>query len=189
MLSSRNKILIITAIIVFGVVARLLPHFPNFAPMGALALFAVAFYSRSYLALIIPAVAWWLSDLYLNNVVYTSSEGFTLFTPDQLFSVLALVTIVILGKFLFKKINAAKVLVGSFGASLLFFVISNFGVWMQGILYPKTISGLVECYTMAIPFYRGTLVSDLVFTSVFFGAMYLLTGFESEKKLDTELAK
>ena len=186
MLSSRNKLLIITAIIVFGVIARLLPHFPNFAPMGALALFAVAFYKRKYLALVIPGLAWWLSDLYLNNMIYNSADEFTLFTADQFFSLFALTLIVILGKFMFKKVNAPNVLVGSLSASLIFFVVSNFGVWMQGILYPKTVQGLVECYSMALPFYRGTLVSDLIFTGVFFGAMHVMTSFENKNKAITQ---
>lgn len=186
MLSSRNKLLIITAIIVFGVIARLLPHFPNFAPMGALALFAVAFYKRKYLALVIPGLAWWLSDLYLNNMIYNSADGFTLFTADQFFSLFALTLIVILGKRLFKKVNAPNVMIGSLSASLIFFVVSNLGVWMQGILYPKTVQGLVECYSMALPFYRGTLVSDLIFTGVFFGAMHMMTSFENKNKAITQ---
>lgn len=186
MLSSRNKLLIITAIIVFGVIARLLPHFPNFAPMGALALFAVAFYKRKYLALVIPGLAWWLSDLYLNNMIYNSADGFTLFTADQFFSLFALTLIVILGKRLFKKVNAPNVMIGSLSASLIFFVVSNLGVWMQGILYPKTLQGLVECYSMALPFYRGTLVSDLIFTGVFFGAMHMMTSFENKNKAITQ---
>lgn len=186
MLSSRNKLLIITAIIVFGVIARLLPHFPNFAPMGALALFAVAFYKRKYLALVIPGLAWWLSDLYLNNMIYNSADGFTLFTADQFFSLFALTLIVILGKRLFKKVNAPNVMIGSLSASLIFFVVSNLGVWMQGILYPKTVQGLVECYSMALPFYRGTLVSDLIFTGVFFGAMHVMTSFENKNKAITQ---
>jgi hypothetical protein len=186
MLSSRNKLLIITAIIVFGVIARLLPHFPNFAPMGALALFAVAFYKRKYLALVIPGLAWWLSDLYLNNMIYNSADGFTLFTADQFFSLFALTLIVILGKLLFKKVNAPNVMIGSLSASLIFFVVSNLGVWMQGILYPKTLQGLVECYSMALPFYRGTLVSDLIFTGVFFGAMHMMTSFENKNKAITQ---
>lgn len=189
MLLSRNKLLIITAIIGFGVLARLLPHFPNFAPMGALALFAAAFYKRKYLAVIIPALAWWLSDLYLNNTVYSTSEQFVLFTADQLFSAFALASIVGLGILLFKKMNAVKVLLGSISASLVFFLISNFGVWMQGILYPKTFNGLIECYTMAIPFYRGTFISDLVFSTVFFGVMYLLNSYEKENKLNPATLK
>lgn len=174
----KNKkiyILLITSIVVFGVIARVLPHNANFAPMGAIALFAAAFYKRKALALAIPAIAWWLSDLYLNNTVYATSENFTWFTYDQLFSVLALLSIVLLGALLLKSFNVAKVLVGSISASLIFFLISNFGVWMQGFLYPKTWSGLVSCYTMALPFYKATFVSDLVFSGIFFSAMYFIS--------------
>jgi len=126
------------------------------------------------LALAIPVLAWWLSDLYLNNTAYANSEGFTWFTYDQLFSILALVAIVGLGAILLKKLNIAKVMIGSVSASLIFFLVSNFGVWMQGLLYPKTLSGLAACYTMAIPFYQATFLSDLVFTGIFFTAMYFI---------------
>ncbi len=186
---TKINILIITAIVIFGVIARLLPHFPNFAPMGALALFAVAFYKRKYIALIVPVMAWFLSDLYLNNTVYSTSESFSLFTFDQLYSVIALVAIVGLGALLLKKLNVAKVLLGSVSASLIFFLVSNFGVWMQGMLYPKTIVGLVECYSMAIPFYKATFLSDMIFTGVFFGAMYFYNQYNNSFSHKFEIAK
>ena len=179
MKNSKIYFLAITAIIVLGVIARVIPHFPNFAPMAAIALFAVAFYQRKSVALIIPVLAWWLSDLYLNNTVYAISDQFVWFTYDQLFSAIALVSIVGLGALLLKKLNVARVLIGSISASLLFFIISNFGVWMQGLLYPKTLSGLASCYTMALPFYKASFISDLVFTAVFFSAMYLLNNVKS----------
>lgn len=189
MKKSKLYPLIITAIVVFGVIARVLPHMANFAPMGAIALFSIAFYKRKTLALAIPVLAWWLSDLYLNNTAYATSEGFTWFTYDQLFSILALVAIVGLGAILLKKLNVAKVMIGSISASLIFFLVSNFGVWMQGLLYPKTLSGLASCYTMALPFYQATFISDLVFTSVFFTAMYFISKTVSEQSNEVSLAK
>ena len=54
-------------------------------------------------------------------------------------------------------------------ASLSFFAISNFAVWALWNMYPKTLAGLAECYTMAIPFFRNTAVSDLLFAGAFFG--------------------
>jgi hypothetical protein len=167
-------LIIVSAIVIFGVIARIMPHDANFAPMGAIALFAVAFYKKKSLALIIPVSAWWLSDLYLNNVVYPSNEGFTWFTYDQLFSILALIAIVGLGSLLLKKLSIASVMISSLSASLIFFVISNFGVWIKGFMYPKTWSGLITCYEMGLPFYKATFVSDLVYTGVFFTAMYFL---------------
>lgn len=181
----NNKILflVITTIIIFSIIARIfIPHAANFAPMGALALFAVAFYKRNYFALVIPAAAWWLSDLYLNNFVYKFNDGFTLFTWDQFFSILALGGIVGLGTLLFKKLNIATITIGSLSASLIFFLISNFGVWIQGILYPRTIAGLADCFAMALPFYKTTFASDLIFSGIFFGAMYLISRISSVPK-------
>ena len=180
MKSLNKSIILITAIVVFGIIARLLPHFPNFAPMGAIALFAVAFYKRKSLALIIPVTAWWLSDLFLNNTRYATSEEFSWFTMDQFFSIIALIIIVVLGGFLLKKLSVSKIILGSTGASLVFFIISNFGVWMNGMLYPKTLQGLIECYAMAIPFYHATFLSDMIYTSMFFGAMYVFRSYNNQ---------
>tara|TARA_B100000497_G_C7686247_1_gene415979 strand:- start:249 stop:815 length:567 start_codon:yes stop_codon:yes gene_type:complete len=180
MKSLNKSIILITAIVVFGIIARLLPHFPNFAPMGAIALFAVAFYKRKSLALIIPVTAWWLSDLFLNNTRYATSEEFSWFTMDQFFSIIALIIIVVLGGFLLKKLSVSKIILGSTMASLVFFIISNFGVWMNGMLYPKTLQGLIECYAMAIPFYHATFLSDMIYTSMFFGAMYVFRSYNNQ---------
>lgn len=180
MKSLNKSIILVTIIVVFGIIARLLPHFPNFAPMGAIALFAVAFYKRKSVALILPVTAWWLSDLFLNNTKYATAEGFSWFTLDQFFSSIALIIIVVLGGFLLKKLSVSKIILGSTGASLVFFIISNFGVWMKGMLYPKTIQGLIECYTMAIPFYQATFLSDMIYTSMFFGAMYVFRSYNNQ---------
>jgi hypothetical protein len=71
-------------------------------------------------------------------------------------------------------------------SSILFFVITNFGVWLTGggWFYPRTWQGLVECYVMAIPFFRNTLAGDLVFTGVLFGLfeLFLRSIRASEKK-------
>jgi len=174
----KNKFLIftlITAIVIFGFTLRLFPHTPNFAPMGALALFATAFYKRKYLAFVIPAFVWWTSDLYLNNFVYHLNESFTFFSSFQLYNLIAILLIVVLGSLLFKKMNIVKIALGSVSASLIFFIVSNFGVWMQGQLYAKTLAGLIECYTLAIPFYKATFTSDMIFTAIFFTSMYFIT--------------
>lgn len=173
--------LIITSIIVFSVFARFIPHFPNFAPMGALVLFAIAFYKRSAWAVGVSALVWWVSDFYLNNFVYHLSDGLVFFTQFQFFTLLSIVAIVVLGKLLFNNITIAKVLTGSITASLIFFIISNFGVWLEGTMYPMTFNGIITCYKMAIPFYKATFVSDMVFTTVFFGLMYLLQDKLSEE--------
>jgi hypothetical protein len=59
-------------------------------------------------------------------------------------------------------------------SSVLFFVLTNFGVWAFDALYPKTLEGLMACYVAAIPFFRNTLLGDLSYTVVLFGGFALL---------------
>jgi len=56
---------------------------------------------------------------------------------------------------------------------VLFFVLTNFGVWALGALYPKTLTGLTECYVVAIPFFRNALLSDLFYSALLFGGLAL----------------
>jgi hypothetical protein len=72
------------------------------------------------------------------------------------------------------KIRPMGVLGASLGASLFFFIATNFGVWLEGRLYPLTAEGLVSCYYNAIPFFRNTLLGDLVFSAVLFGVYVLV---------------
>ena len=67
-----------------------------------------------------------------------------------------------------------RVVSASLAASVSFFAVSNFAVWALWNMYPKTLAGLAECYTMAIPFFRNTVASDLLFTGAFFGLAALL---------------
>ena len=67
-------------------------------------------------------------------------------------------------------------------ASLSFYLVSNFGVWLFTGMYEKSLVGLAQCYTFALPFFRSTLMGDLLFSSVLFGAFYLVQARASDKK-------
>ena len=90
--------------------------------------------------------------------------------------------IVILGIMLLKKITFPRVFGGALGASLVFFIVSNFGVWLGSALYPLTAEGLIMCYTAAIPFFHYTLAGNLIYCGVLFG------GYEYLKYKSPELA-
>ena len=139
---------IVLLIIIFGVICRLIPHPPNFSPVTAIALFGGLNFSDKRIAFSIPLVVLFLSDLILgismiNLFVYT---GF--------------LTIVFLGTKI-KTIKFENIILSSF----IFFLISNFGVWIIG--YPKNIEGLILCYTMAIPFFGYSIAGDLFFGYLF----------------------
>jgi len=161
---------VITLMILLAAMSRLLPHPPNFAPIGGMALFGAAYFSKRYWAFFVPIVSMWISDLVLNNVVYGAYfEHFVWFYSGSLFTYGAFALIVLFGMFMLKKVRLHNLIASALGASVIFFLVSNFGVWFSGMMYPKTFGGLMACYTAGIPFFHNTLLGDLVYTGVLFG--------------------
>ncbi len=163
-------------IIGIAVVLRLLPHPPNFAPIGAMALFGGAYLNKKY-ALIVPLVAMFFSDFFL---------GFHSTIPFVYGSFLLTGLI---GLWLRHHRTIQNIIGASCISSLLFFIITNFGVWLVGNMYPKTISGLLECYIAAIPFFRNTIIGDLFYAGVFFGSYALVLRFFSFEKLRIRMTR
>ncbi|MAZ36482.1 MAG: hypothetical protein CL842_03410 [Crocinitomicaceae bacterium] len=168
-----NWIFIFVLILIAGL-SRLLPHPPNFTALGAMALFGGAALSNKILKVLLPLVALFITDVILNNTVFAASnQGFTLFYPGALWTYVAIASIALLAPLLINKLSVQKVVLGSLMASVVFFVISNFGAWASGVLYPMTLEGLATCYIAAIPFFANTLGGDVLFSGILFGGFYL----------------
>lgn len=171
-MTEKNSVLryaLLAGLILLAAVTRILPHPPNVTPIGGMALLGAAYINRKYIAFLIPLLALWLSNLALDNLVYGAYyEGFVWFSQPFVF--LAFGLIVVLGWSLLKKVTPLRLLSTSLGASVLFFLVSNLGVWIGDGMYPKTFSGLMMCYTAGLPFFRNTLLGDLFFAGVLFGA-------------------
>ena len=161
-ISKKGKILKIAIVVVFvliGASLRLLPHPPNFTPIAAIALFGGAYLSRKT-AFFLPILAMTISDMFIGYYgigLMISVYG----------SFLLCVT---LGLWLKKHKKWYAIAGGSILGALLFFLITNFGVWVFTPWYPKTFSGIVQCYLMAIPFFRNTILGNLFYVTIFFGA-------------------
>ena len=148
---------------VLGAVARVLPHPPNFAPVGATSLFAGARLPR-WQAYLVPLVA-----LAVTDPILSPFYGFAPYSKYLLFSYLSVLISVWLGRRLrdtesISRIGAVTVL-----NSIQFFLITNFGSWLWFQAYPRTAAGLATCYVAAIPFFGWTLASDILYTAVLFG--------------------
>jgi len=160
----KNSVIIISALIIVAALSRLIPHPPNFTPVGGIALFGAAYFTKKYWAFIIPFIGLWASDLILNNIVYAQYfDGFVLFSNSFYWTVAAFAAILLIlsNTKLLKEIKPMNLLGSSIIASVIFFLVSNFGSWMSGIIYPKTVAGLIACYTAGIPFFWNTLAGDL----------------------------
>lgn len=166
---------VLSLIVLIAALSRLIPHPPNFAPIGAMALFGTAYFSRKYFAFIIPVVAMWLSDLVLNNVVYGQYfDHFVWFYQGCFWTYGAFILIGIVGIVMLKRISIKNLLFTAVLASIIFFLLSNFGVWVSGIMYPKDLSGLITCYAAGLPFFKNTLIGDLIYSGVLFGSFELI---------------
>lgn len=172
-LSKKGKILellLALFLISIGVLIRFLPRPPNFAPIAAIALFAGVYLSKK-LALVVPILAMIISDYFL---------GFYQFSL-MAFVYLSFLICVILGFWLKKHKKWYTVLGVTISGSILFFILTNFAVWAFTGWYAKTFSGFIQCYLMALPFFRNTLLGDLFYVSVFFGSYELAEIFIAKK--------
>jgi hypothetical protein len=161
---------IISVLILLAALSRLIPHPANFTPVGGMALFGAAYYSRRYLAFVVPLVAMWISDLLLNNIVYTQYfDGFVWFYGGALFTYVAFALIVVLGMLALKEVQIVNLVIAAISASTIFFLVSNFGVWLSWEMYPHTFKGLVSCYIAGLPFFKNTVAGDFVYTLLLFG--------------------
>ena len=155
-------------IVLIAASMRLMPHLPNFTPIAAMALFGGAYLNKRY-SIIIPLLAMLISDIFL---------GFHSTMP-YVYGSFVLVSVI--GMWLKNNKNTKNIICSSLVASILFFIITNFGVWVNG-WYPQTFNGLLESYIMGIPFFKYTLLGDMIYTGLFFGGYeFLLYLFFSQK--------
>lgn len=165
------KFSILTLLIVLAAFSRLIPHMPNFSPLGAIGLFGAAYFTKKWQAFFIPIAATWLSDLFINNVVYAKYyPEFTWFYDGFYWQYAAYLLITLFGLVIFKKVTLPNTIVGALGSSLIFYLVTNFGCFPNKPTYTQDINGLINCYVAGIPFLKGTLLGDLFYCGILFGS-------------------
>jgi hypothetical protein len=142
-------------IIITGIFSRLIFHPANMTAVGALALYSGSRYPTWKAALILFATMIVTDGIYGFHAVMWATYGSLFLT-------------IIFGKALTKNKNVVIIGGISLLSSILFFLITNFAVWVTGSMYPKTMSGLISCYVMALPFFRNSVIGDLGYTYVYF---------------------
>jgi len=165
---------LLTLLIFLAAFSRILPHMPNFSPLGAIGLFGAAHFSRRWQAFLVPLAATWLSDLVLNNVIYAEYyPGFVWFYEGFYWQYGSYLLITLTGILILNKVSVQRILAASLCSSILFFLVSNFGTWASGMIYPMTGEGLLACYIAGIPYIKGTFSGDLFYAAILFGTFAL----------------
>lgn len=173
-----------------GVVARLLPHLPNFAPISAMALFGGVYIKNKKFALAAPLISIFISDyllLYINPFGSKFIDLSTFYPPQALlysgiqYVYGSFLISSLIGLWLRNHKNWLTLPAGALACSVQFFLITNAGVWLSGS-YSHGLSGLWQSYLAGLPFFRGTFFGDFFYTTLFFGGWELLNAFVEKKK-------
>lgn len=179
--SSLSEILLIAALILLAGLGRLVSNelqLWNFTAIGASALFGGVVIKDKRLAYILPLATLFLTDLFFE--LFTNIPGF--YGMQMIFVYGAFLLITLVGTRI-KKVNALTILLASIGTGVLFFLVSNAGVWLLDNMYPRTFSGLIACYAAAIPFFRNdmfgnfflnTIMGSVFYSALLFGAYALI---------------
>jgi hypothetical protein len=150
------KLISFLGLIFFTALARLVPHLPNFTPLGAMALYAGANVGGRK-AFLLPILTMLFSDLILG------------FHSTMIFVYGSFALTVLIGRIIRTRQGIKNVAFAAFSSSIIFFLITNFGVWLMSGMYPHNFQGLMTAFAMGILFFRNTLLGDMFFSAAFFG--------------------
>jgi hypothetical protein len=157
----KPRFVTLVGFILFAALLRIVPHPWNFSPVGAMALFGGARFREKSAALLFPLGALFLSDVILG------------FYPGIWAVYLGFAVMVGIGMAIQKRPGLPAIGAGTLGASVSFFLITNFGWWLPDCHYPRTLQGIVQGYIAGIPFFQNTLLGDAFYVALLFGGFAL----------------
>ena len=159
MKNNKTQFGIIAILILLAALSRMIEHPLNFTPISAMILFGAAHFNKKWQVFLVPLFATLISDLWI------SGGYFNVWIYGSYF------LIIIFGMMLYKsRVSVSNIIGGAIGSSLIFFIVSNFGVWM----HPLYMKSLMACYIDAIPFYQNTLAGNIFYSTILFGSYYVL---------------
>ncbi len=167
-------VIAISLYILLIAVIKLFPHPDNFTPILGLAIFGGAMLLRKRIFLYVTIIALFVSDFVFNNYVhpeyFANKKGIIFFADYMIWVYVSIVLIIFSASFLLKKFNYIKLFFTAIGGAIVFFLITNFGSWLSSPeLYTRDFSGLLNSYVAGIPFFRSTLISNIIFSFIVFG--------------------
>lgn len=158
----KNDLMIPIIMMTLLVVSRMISDIPNFTATIALIMFTSYLIRDKFLSVLVILVSQIISDLYIG--IYSS----------MFFVYGAYVFIALLSPIIMNKLSFKSVLISSLVTPTIFYIVSNFGVWITGSTYPLSLDGLIMCYVAGIPFFDETLLSTVVFSVTIYVMMKLI---------------
>ena len=183
-MNKQNTSTIILAIILIlaAAISRVVMYPHNFSPIIGMAIFSGAVIKDRRLAFVLPILSMFLSDVMFE--LFNIAPGFWGWGQLVGYGILALITIL---AFNLKKINVVSVVGYSLASSVIFYILSNlsFFIFDNPIYHTYTADakGFMQCYIQALPFFKTSLIADLVYSGVLFGAYYLVNQYVIKKQV------
>ncbi|MHA4810697.1 DUF6580 family putative transport protein [Flavitalea flava] len=177
---NRSILFSLVLLVIVAALYRIIPDRPmGFAPQMAMAIFAGAMVKDRKWALILPVLSMFLSDLLYQVLYLNGASSVAGFYEGQWQNYLLFALLVTIGFLIKKKINVVNIFLASLAAPTVYFLLSNFVLWAgwagtRGYGRPKTWDGLLLCFNDGLPFYKTSIFATLVFSTVLFGAYFLL---------------
>ena len=164
-------------LLVLGIFSRLVVHSWNFTPVIALALFGGVYLKKKQLAIFLPLALFAVTDMILG------------FHQVMFFTWGSVVLIAAMGLWVKKNKSVKTVMAGGLVSAIVFFGVTNFGVWLVSGMYPLTLAGLSECFVLAVPFFRSTLAGTFVYGFILFGAYEVIAARIKDTRFARVLSK
>lgn len=173
---SHKEFKLVLSMVILATLSRIAPtffsHLPNFSALNAIALFSGTYFHRRVTAIVVVFFSVGLSDFFIHEF-WVGEWNF--FYPGFYWQYISYALIAVIGISLKNRLTLYHLLFAGLTASCLFFIMTNLGTWLCGYLYPMTFGGLITCFINAIPFFKNTLMGDLVFISILFGSLEVLS--------------
>lgn len=167
---AQNSTLV--GMILVAALSRLIPHLPNFTAVVAMGLLAGAQFQNRILAVLVPLAALFISDLLIGF------HGGMVWVYGAV-AVISWISVSTLNS----QSRWSRIGLVSLAGSTFFFLVTNFAVWIEGAMYPKTLTGLADCYLLAVPFFGNQIAGDLFFSGVLFAAVVAVRSFQAKKAI------
>lgn len=155
--------------------------FSNFSPVGAMALFGGAYFADKWKSYVFPLLCIFLSDVIMNLTIYDAYVNGIMY-DGWIWTYLGFAAMVLMGQLLIKKVRVTNIVVASVLSAVAFWLLADFGTWLSpvnidmttGTQFTKDAQGLVKCYIQGLPLVKNTILSNLVYSAIFFGLFELM---------------
>ncbi|MEP7197760.1 MAG: DUF6580 family putative transport protein [Saprospiraceae bacterium] len=183
---SKKDISLLIGIVSALIISRLIPHAPNFTSSLTGLVFGGVVLRKGFYGVLI-LLAYFIADLAINNIHYSVDHtGFQWASQSFYWIYAGLVIVFFISRLFTENLESPfRIMVLSLASSLIFFLLSNFGVWLEGVIYVKDFSGLFQCFIAGLPFLLNDLAASVFFGCVFFGIYWLYESSQEENILAT----